>query len=222
MRKDCMARELTVEVVVGVFVVMVLLGLGLFTIILSGNSLRKSQYPVQVLFSSVMGLRDGDSIVVRGMPVGKVEDLELTAEGVLVEGRIVEKLDMRRDYRVTIVQTSVLGGRYLQIHEGSPEAPPLPAGIVLKGEEPYDLMEDAAELVSRLREAFVNGGVIADLEASASALRAVISRVHAGEGTVGRLLADEGALYSDLADAVSSLKVVSGRLESGNAGQASV
>ena len=34
MRKDCVARELTREIIVGAFMVMILLGLGYFTIIL--------------------------------------------------------------------------------------------------------------------------------------------------------------------------------------------
>ena len=39
MRKDCVARELTMEMVVGAFMVMILLGLGYFTIILAREPL---------------------------------------------------------------------------------------------------------------------------------------------------------------------------------------
>ena len=38
MKKDWIARELTIEIIVGAFIIMVLLGMGYFTIMLSKES----------------------------------------------------------------------------------------------------------------------------------------------------------------------------------------
>jgi len=216
MRKDWIARELTMELIVGVFIVMVLLGLGYFTIILSRERWFGPKENLEVVFNDVMGLREGDNVVARGMTVGKIKYLLLEDSGVRVVATLDAPLHMHENYKITIVATSILGGRYLAVDEGSPDHAPMASSTaVYRGESPYDLMDDAAELVNSAKSAFVEGGLIENLQASVQSLREITDRINAGKGTVGRLLSDNDTLYEDLSAAVGSLRSVTERLERG-------
>ena len=217
MRQDTIAREMSREIVVGAFLVMILLGLGYFTIILSGGTWFTRKLPLEVVFKDVMGLRESDSVVVRGMPVGKIKTLLLKEDGVHVILAIDpdKPVHMKKDYRITIVSTSILGGRYLQIKEGSKEHPDLPADTMFFGQQPYDLMEDAAEVVNAAKAGLTEGGIIDNVKVASEQLREVAVRMNSGQGTIGRLMSGDDTLYKDLSSTVASLKTVSERLEKG-------
>lgn len=218
MKKNWIARELTVEVVVGLFVVMILLGLVYFTFAISGGDWGKEQYRVTIRFSDVMGLRERDSVVARGMPVGEVEALNLGGDSDCVEVGVVlhKKLRIREGYSVTVVSTSILGGRLVEIDEGPEENPLLDDISVLEGEDPHDLMSDAAELVNAAKNGLAGeDGVIEALRRSAVRIDEVSERLSKGEGTLGRLLSDDDTLYEDISSMVASIKVVAKRLEDG-------
>ena len=214
MNKDCISRELTIEVVVGVFMVMILFGLGYFTFVVSGRWWGDEPFRVEAYFEDVMGLKEGDNVVVRGMPVGKVESLTLEKNRILVLAHCRKELSVREGYRVTIVATSILGGRYMEIHEGNGKL--LDPGKVLQGTKPHDLMADAAELVNATKDGFSGtNGIIASLQETARELKEIARRVNAGEGTLGKLLSSDDKLYKDLSESVASLKNIAARLEKG-------
>lgn len=218
MKKDWIARELTVEIVVGVFVVVVLLGLTYFTFILSGGDWGKEQYRFTINFSDVMGLRERDSVVARGMPVGEVESLNLATDTNCVQVHVVlhKKLMIREGYRATVVSTSILGGRLLEIDEGPSENLLLKDTSVLEGEDPHDLMSDAAELVNAAKKGLAGeDGIIESLRRSSMRIDEVSDRLVKGEGTLGKLLSEEDTLYEDIAAMVSSMKVIAKRMEDG-------
>lgn len=214
MRKDCLARELTTEMIVGAFMVMVLLGMGYFTIILSRETWFAQKYEIEIMFDDVMGLREGDNVIVRGMPVGKVKELDLTPSGVHVFVLLDEPLRMREGYDITIITTSILGGRHLAIYEGPDDAKELSLELY-RGRRPGDLMTDASEVIGVLRKELVEGGAISGLAETLHDLRKIVARVQGGEGTVGKLLSSDDTIYNDLAATVASLKALTERLESG-------
>ena len=211
------ARGLALEVVVGAFVVLVFAGLGLFTIVLTRQKWMGDTYEYEMVFDNVMGLRDGDSVVVRGMPIGTVDTLELDPAGAGVKVRVSldEELCMREGYSITIISTSILGGRHLEVYEGPLTADLLPAGTILKGASPHDLMSDAADVVAEIKEALTTGGIIRDVQGTFSNLNAVAARLNEGDGTLGRLLSADDTLYEDFSAAVSSIRTIIERIESG-------
>jgi len=203
------------EVVVGVFMVMVLFGLACFTVILSKEAIFTRKDRLEVVFQNVMGLRDGDNVVARGMPVGKVKTLELEPDGVHVIATLDKPIEIRTGHRITIVSTSILGGRYMDISEGDPGGEVLDTGTVFDGVEPYDLISDAAELINTVKSGFVEGGVIDGIRKSTAELQEIVARVNAGKGTLGRLLSEDDSVYRDLSASVASLRSVAERLETG-------
>jgi len=212
MKQHSVTRGLMMEMVVGGFMVLIFAGLVYFTIILSREAWFRQKYALEVRFGDVIGLRAEDNVVVRGMTVGKVKSLALQPDGVHVYAALDKRLCMRSGYRIEVVSTSILGGRYLRIEEGAGEE--LPGGVVYDGAEAHDLMADAAELASAFRQAFTAGGILTNLERTVAGLSEVAESLRSGKGTLGKLFSDE-TLYRDISSTVASLKTIAARLEKG-------
>ena len=84
MKKDWFERELTIEIIVGAFMIMIFLGIGYFTIMLSRETWFGTKYEKVISFRHVMGLKEGDGVMARGMPVGKVKRMEFGDEDEVV------------------------------------------------------------------------------------------------------------------------------------------
>lgn len=179
-------RELSMEVMVGTFMFVVLTALCVFTIVLSRENFLQKTYPFTVVFEDIMGLRDGDNVVVRGMTVGKVKSMVMQPDGVHVIAALTQPLLLKTDYRAEVVATSVLGGRHLQVHEGKLDSPPLPQGAVVRGEKPNDLMTLVSSVADDVKD--------------------ITAKIRKGEGSLGKLIYDD-ALYNDARDVVHDLKV---------------
>lgn len=202
---------MTMELIVGTFMFMVLLALGYFTIVLGRASIFEKKYPMEVQFEDVMGLRKDDNVVLRGMTVGKVKSLRLENAKVRVLSMLDSPVRLRKDYKITIITTSILGGRYMEIREGSAAAGYLDAGVMPQGEKPYDLMSEAAAAVHDIRKSLNEGGILTNLEAVIASAREVADKVNKGEGTVGRLVND-GSLYKNFDALGQDAKVVAAQL----------
>jgi phospholipid/cholesterol/gamma-HCH transport system substrate-binding protein len=108
-----------------------------------------------------------------------------------------------------------LGGRYLEIKEGSESLPTIPMTGYFVGREPYDLMADAAAVINKARSELVEGGAIDNLKKVSEQISAIVERVEAGEGSLGKLLSKDASLYDDIAGTVESLREVAERLQRG-------
>ncbi len=210
MRKNFVGRDSTREWIVGAFMFLVLLALGYFTIIIGSDNLFRRTYPLEVFFQDVAGLRKGDSVTVHGMVIGKVADLELGEHDVRVVCALDQRLELHEGYRIEVMDTSVLGGRYLRIDKGDPAAPLVPDDELLTGEQPIDLMGEAGRMVSDLRRAFTDDGILEQLTEGLASINQVAGRLERGEGTFGALLKDD-AVYRDLVEIAGNLHQVSVR-----------
>ncbi len=220
MKKNWRERELTMEVIVGAFMVMIFLGLGYFTIILSTETWFRKTIEMEVLFPHVMGLSSGDPVTVRGMPVGKVRSLDLHGDSdgsgrVHVVLSLDEPVTVYEDYEIIILTTSILGGRQLEIVQGSRDKPVVDEAVY-QGSVPNDLMGDAARIVGAVRKTLVENGVLENIENAVAQIDDMIDRVHRGEGSVGKLLSDDDTLYRDAAAAMASVRAITERIESGD------
>ena len=177
--------EFSAEVMVGTFMFVAILGLCVFTIVLSRENMFKKTFPLEVVFADTMGLREGDNVVMRGMTIGKIKSIALHGEGALVTASLQQPVRLRDGYRITVAVSSMLGGRYLQIYEGTPDSPELGTGAVFQGETPRDVMALASDLAADLKD--------------------ITGKINMGRGTLGKLVNDD-TLYNDARDIVSELK----------------
>lgn len=199
-------RELTMEIVVGTFIFVVLLFLAFFTIILSKERVFSKTHKFEVIFHEVMGLRDGDNVVMRGMTIGKVKTLSLQEDGVHLRCELDHPVELRADYEIRIISSSILGGRYLQIESGSMQQPLLSEEqLPARGIDPVDLMDEAAIMVRQVRRTLDTGQVLSNVETAARNLREISEKINAGEGTLGQLIND-AQLYEDARDVVAEFK----------------
>jgi phospholipid/cholesterol/gamma-HCH transport system substrate-binding protein len=219
-KKPSLDRELTTELIVGAFMFLILLVIGYFTIILSRENIFRRTYPFDVTFSNVMGLRRGDNVVIRGMIVGKIKELELADSGVRVVCTLDLPVALKKDYRVSITPTSILGGRMLEINAGS-SAELLPKDREVRGTDPYDLLAEATEAIHEIRSALSDGKILENLEATMAEVRQISEKLNRGEGTLGKLFADD-TVYRDLQsilqdgrDAVAQLKDITAKVGRG-------
>jgi phospholipid/cholesterol/gamma-HCH transport system substrate-binding protein len=215
MKQGSCARVMRMEVVVGFFMLAIFIGLGYFTVVLSRASWFAPTWTQTFMFESVMGLRDGDNVVVRGMPIGKIKTLTLMTNGVQLLAVLDLPVHPREGYCARIVNTSMLGGRHLAFDEGPLTAGLMPPGTVLIGEPPNDLMADASEAIHEVKKVLVDDGVLANIRNASVSLNEILDRANSGQGSLGRLLSKDGKLYDDLAASVASLRSVTDKIQKG-------
>ena len=214
-------RAIGAETVVGLFVAVVFLALAVFTIVVSGSSLfNKRLFPMGVVLPDAMGLRRNDPVIARGTTVGTVERVFYGTDGVHVEAMLDAPVEFHEGYDVTVVSTSILGGRQLVIKEGDPEAPVVEDITALVGRAPSDLFEDATEIVSHVSSGEGPLGKIIFDEAMASNLAEIVAnfrvisadisnftaKVSSGEGTLGRIVYDED-LATNIVQGIADIRV---------------
>lgn len=210
---DRKRRERFTEMAVGVLFFIGLLGLGYITVLLSHRDLLGRQTVIRGNFDSVGGLRRGDRILVRGMEAGKVSRLRFYQGRVQVVLLFDERPTIHEDYRLRIRQSSVLGGRFVELDEGTPEAPEVPLGTVLEGSPAFDLVADVEDMIGGLGDAMVwirdalrEGGLIESLSQAGKDVSGLVQDVREGEGSLGLLIRDP-QLYNRTVAAVDGLAV---------------
>ncbi len=216
------SRSVTMEAMVGLFVAVVFLGLAVFTIVISGSALfRKNQFPIEVVMPDAMGIRANDPVIARGTTVGAVDDVFYDRDGVHVKAMLKAPVVFREGYKITVVSTSILGGRQLVLEEGADGAPEVKDLMRLKGEKPADLFDDATKIVNHVSEGEGPLGKIIYDEAMASNLVETIAnlrqvsadisnmtaRIQTGEGLLGRAFYDD-RLGEDVSAAVADIRSI--------------
>jgi phospholipid/cholesterol/gamma-HCH transport system substrate-binding protein len=142
-----MAQEKSIEVKVGVLILVSLGILAAFVLIMGGLSFEKT-YTVYVDFDNPGGLQSGAPVRVAGVKVGKVAELAfmggkvdpktnrrtLVRAKLNIEARVKESIHDDADFYVTT--QGVLGEQFLAIDPGSPQKGVLPEGSIVKGIDP--------------------------------------------------------------------------------------
>ena len=211
-------KEVFSEVIVGVFMTAVLGLLIYFTIIISGVEVfgGKAKVPVKVTFHDVGGLKVRDSVVLRGMTVGSVNDMKLRNSGVNVTLLVDRAVKFKEGYRISVCSGSLLGGNYLLIEEGS--GSDVPRDTVLTGDSPNNWMRDLGVIVANLKEATTGDhikNIITNLDAAVASIKVAVARVEEGKGTLGKLFSEDDSLYNDLSNTVVNLKSITAKIDAG-------
>lgn len=221
-------REITIEILVGLFMFTVLIALGIFTIVLSRENLLRDAYPYEFVFTEVGGLREGDNVYLRGMNVGRVKQTSLEGSQVHVYVTLDVPIKLRYGYKIDVVDASMLGGKYLKIYEGPEDAPALGENVTILGSKPVDMIQELGKAVNGLQSMIEGveqgegtlGKLLRDdamynnMVEISDGLKSVVARIEQGKGTVGKLINDP-AVYDDAAALVSNLREISERLAAG-------
>lgn len=216
------------EFLSGLFFLSAVVILIYFTAVINGADWisGRNRLHLTVAFHDVGDLGTNSKVCYRGMQIGRVSKMGMAEDyscvNVLVS--LDEKIEIYRNYSVTVRQSSVFGGSYLAIDAGSPDSTTTRGVVtydtILQGAPPTDLLHDATELVSALRKdeqifrkEFLEGELLENLvdippriAASADAFRSLVDEVRYGSGSVSRLIADSG-LYTEFKETLHQLHV---------------
>ena len=190
------------ELRVGLVVIasLVILAFTILYIGSSGGSPWAATYHVKALMSDVNGLKPGAPVRAGGVEVGTVTKVDFAPEGSgMVE--VEMRLDRRVRSRITTQSTVALGALGL-LGEKAVDITPSTKGVPI---EDGGLLAGVAEDPIK--------GVLSDASDSTTHLKRILSRMDAGEGTIGKALRDE-ELYARMVDVSLRLQQAMNKLES--------
>jgi len=166
----------------------------------AGGSPWAPTYHVKALMSDVNGLKEGAPVRVGGVEVGTVTrvDFAKDASGMV---EVEMRLDRRVKPRVT-TQSGVTLGALGLLGEKAVDITPSSKGVPI---------EDGGLLAGVAEDPFK--GLLSDASDSTTHLKKILSRMDAGEGTIGKALRDE-ELYGRMVDVSLRLQQVMNKLES--------
>lgn len=137
-------KKYKMETTVGIFVVIGLLCLGYITIKLGNLSLINSDtYSLYTKFTSVSGLRTGNSVEMFGIEIGRVGKLSMNQEEqvAVVELKLQKDVEIFGDAIASVKTSGLIGDRYVQIDPGGADEKLNNGDSIIETEAPIDLQE---------------------------------------------------------------------------------
>lgn len=135
------------EIKVGITI---LVGLTLFVLSivwLKGITFKPNTFQTTIVFRNTAGLQIGDPVTVSGLKVGKVTDIELEADSVIVYVSLSNSVSLQSDASATMTSVDFFGGKRIELITG-------------RSDKSFDISNrlsglrepDLTELTSQLRE----------------------------------------------------------------------
>ena len=221
----------TLETRLGLFVTLAVLAAAIILEMLGGIDDFRPGKHVIALFNNVQDLKVGDRVKMAGVEIGRVQDIQLTNNKVMVVMKVRPKAEaeVKTDSLATIKFTGLLGQNFVSIDFGTPRGEPLKDKQFISTAEQADLsaimqkLDNVAGGVEKITESFTGfkidtlvGPIREFITAAKDPLTASItnlqvmsfelsSQMSQGKGTLGKLLKDE-SLYNTALSTVSNLQ----------------
>jgi phospholipid/cholesterol/gamma-HCH transport system substrate-binding protein len=184
------------EIKVGLFVFIGLVLLGILMLQFGkGTSLFRSTKTLRLDTKNAGGLKKQASVLMAGVQVGNVSDIQLAPDGkrVTVTLRIYNEFIIRDDAKFYIKQSGFLGDNYIDIDPGENAGKELANDASMPAEEPFDLqgvarsaagfiqrVDDAAkklnDLISDVRRLALNEQTLTNLAVTVETMRSASER----------------------------------------------
>lgn len=207
------------EVGVGALVLagLVLFVLGLFWF--SGRSIGSKGVPYNVVFANVVGLKQGDPVMISGVKVGRVSAVKY--QGV---GRVQVTLELSNDSRIrphssataSVASIDFFGTKSIDYFPGAESDPLLPSSQNIRGLTPPSIMDQAAGVATRANELLGNATGLVNNQLGEDIHNTLIATQR---GMAALTEATKGPLVSQSTETLASLNRVMSRLDTllGNA-----
>jgi phospholipid/cholesterol/gamma-HCH transport system substrate-binding protein len=220
----------TLETRLGLFVALAVLAGAIILEMLGGIEDFRPGKHVIALFSSVQDLKVGDRVKMAGVEIGRVQDIQLTNNKVMVVMKVRPVAGVKTDSLATIKFTGLLGQNFVSVDFGTPRGEPLKDNQFISTAEQADLsaimqkLDNVASGVEKITESFTGfridtlvGPLREFISANKDPLTASISNMQTmtlevssqiaqGKGTLGKLVRDE-ALYNSALSTISNLQI---------------
>jgi phospholipid/cholesterol/gamma-HCH transport system substrate-binding protein len=127
---------------VGVFMLLGLLALGYLSVKLGRVSfLGGGGYMITVAFPSVGGLKEGSTVEIAGVEIGRVESIGLADYQARVRLRVQMGVALQEDSIASIKTKGLIGEKYVRISPGGSDKIIGPNGKIREVEAPVDFEE---------------------------------------------------------------------------------
>lgn len=135
-------KRSSVEISVGVFVLMGLLCVGYLTVKLGKMEwFGEGYYPLKARFTSVTGLKTGTEVEMAGVSVGKVSNIALDPELkiAVVTLQIRQDLKLSEDVIASVKTSGLIGDKYINLAPGGALDMLNPGDIIMETESSVDI-----------------------------------------------------------------------------------
>ncbi len=133
-------RKFDLELAVGLFVLAGILCLGYLSIKLAKMEvLGGDGYEIYAIFSNTGGLKEGASVVIAGVEVGRVKAITIENYEAKVALTLKQGLEIQEDAIASVKTKGLIGEKYIQISPGGSEKIIQPGGAILETEPAVDI-----------------------------------------------------------------------------------
>ena len=217
----------TLETRLGIFVALAVIALVLILETVGGVERFRRGYRINGLFNNVQELKIGDRVKMAGVEIGRVQNISLTNDKVLVTMKVASshRNEVKTDSIASVKFTGLLGQNYVGVAFGSPGAPPASEDAYLNTEEQPDMsaimqkIDNVASGVENLTKSFTGDkidnllGPFTDfmkankdpLTATIANFQSISTQISQGKGTIGKLIYDD-SLYNSALTTVTNLQ----------------
>jgi phospholipid/cholesterol/gamma-HCH transport system substrate-binding protein len=225
------------ELKVGVLIIIAIAILsGIIVLVLGVESPFASRYTLYTYLPNIGGLRPGSTVMLDGVTIGTVESFDFAQD---MEKGIRIKMRLQAEYKDRIRTDSIaklrslglLGDKFIEINQGTPNGRPLREGETVTGAPPLDLdqmiaqgthtfdnLSETVDNIKALTEGMLEGkGTVGRLmrdDAFYKNANETLRKFHEGNGTVAALLNDR-TLYKELSTTASNLRKVTDKIQNG-------
>jgi len=188
------------EVAVGIFVIVGFIFLTLVLFFVSKVYSFRSGYTFNVMFEYVSILDRGAPVRMAGVRVGEVSKVDLVYDETQQKSRVKVKLfiakgvEIRENYEFTVRGAHVLGEPHVEITPKSGNFPVVHKGALIQGAS----LVEMEELFGQAQDVLKNvSSLSGELNTSFASLTKILGTVEKGDGTIGKLLMEDG-LYKEM------------------------
>jgi len=133
-------KRFNLEVTVGLFVVLGLCALAYLSVRLGQLQVgRGNTYDLTAVFPTVAGLREGATVEIAGVQVGRVQDITLADYAAVVTLRLDKQVKLQDDAIASIRTRGLIGEKFVRITPGGSERLLTAGGRIREVEPPIDI-----------------------------------------------------------------------------------
>ena len=141
-------KRFSLEVAVGVFVLAGLCALAYLSIQLGQIQIGKGNtYILTAIFPTVAGLQAGAPVEVAGVPVGRVETIDLEDFEATVTLRLERRIELQDDAIASIKTRGLIGEKYVRITPGGSDRILKPGNRIRDVEAPLDFEDIIGQFI---------------------------------------------------------------------------
>lgn len=204
------------EIRAGVFLLLSFVVLAVMVFAVSDiQSLFRKKKDVKVAFTFSDGIEKNAPVRFSGVKIGKVKDIRVAPEpGDRIELTLSVYSDtvIKQDTKAAIKTLGLVGGKYVELTGGSPQARQLKPGETLSGEESLkleDLTRAALDVVAKLRNIASNLNSILGDPATAKSLKATVQNLQEVSNNIKTMTSSK----EEVAEGLKNLPEVLKKLE---------